>query len=199
MQLYSYKIVRDYGFAPNPFHGCLTLATCKPGIREGAKPGDLVVGCGSSCNNMAGRVIFIARVGGKCSFQEYWDDPRFLTKRPFYGGSLSRAFGDNIYHHAEDGAWIQEWSHHTYPDGSTNILNLERDTSSDNVLWSRDFVYFGKSAIPIPQALRNFQGDDLYPSNRNYRNGYSASMVSAVDAWFATLPRNRQGWPEAWR
>lgn len=198
MRLYSYKIVRDYGFAPNPFHGCLTLATCKPGIRRGAEKGDLIVGCGSVKNKMVGRAIFVARVAGKCTFQQYWDDPRFLAKRPSYSGSMSRAFGDNIYHHAPDGSWIQEWSHHTHPDGSTNHLNLDRDTSSDKVLWSEDFVYFGRSAIPIPPALRNFHGDDLYPSVRDYRNSYAADMIAAVEAWFAGLPRNRKGWPEAW-
>lgn len=199
MRLYSYKITRDYGFAPNPFHGCLTLATCKPGIRAGARQGDIIVGCGSAENDMVGRAIFVARIEGKCNFQQYWDNPHFLTKRPSYNGSMSRAFGDNIYHRAADGTWLQEWSHHTYPDGGMNPLNLARDTSSDNVLWSKDFVYFGRSAIPIPLALRNVDGDDLYPSNRNYRNKYSANMIAAVESWFADLPRNRQGWPQAWK
>lgn len=38
--LYAYAITRDLGFAPNPFHGFCTLATCKPGIRKTAKVGD---------------------------------------------------------------------------------------------------------------------------------------------------------------
>lgn len=199
MRLYSYKITRDFGFAPNPFHGCLTLATCKPGVRKGAKVGDIIVGCGSAENKLAGRAIFVARVAGKCTFQEYWDHPRFLAKRPCFNGSLSRAYGDNIYHADPDGAWIQERSHHSFPDGSINILNLERDTGSNNVLWSTDFVYFGGSAIPIPGNLRNFEGDDLYPSIRDYRNSYSPAMIAAVEDWYNGLPRNRQGWPEAWR
>ena len=29
---YSYVVARDYGFAPNPFNGILTLAACKPVI-----------------------------------------------------------------------------------------------------------------------------------------------------------------------
>ena len=41
--LYSYVITRDYGFAPNPFGGICTLATCKPGIRNHATVGDWVV------------------------------------------------------------------------------------------------------------------------------------------------------------
>ena len=40
MNLYSYVITRDYGFAPNPFWNICTLATCKPQIREHALKGD---------------------------------------------------------------------------------------------------------------------------------------------------------------
>ncbi|MGE3595803.1 MAG: hypothetical protein AB7N70_09645 [Dehalococcoidia bacterium] len=40
----SYKMTHDTGFAPNPFWGCLTLATCKPGIRQTRGPGDWIAG-----------------------------------------------------------------------------------------------------------------------------------------------------------
>ncbi|WP_198140678.1 Nmad2 family putative nucleotide modification protein [Polaromonas naphthalenivorans] len=33
-----YLMTHDSGFAPNPFHGTLTLATCKPGIRRTIDP-----------------------------------------------------------------------------------------------------------------------------------------------------------------
>ena len=46
--LYVYIITRDFGFAPNPFHGRCTLATCKPGIRKSAKVGDWVLGVGGA-------------------------------------------------------------------------------------------------------------------------------------------------------
>ncbi len=198
MRVYSYKITRDFGFAPNPFHGVLTLATCKPGIRRRAQPGDIIVGCGSAGNNQVGKAIFVSRVSGKLSFDQYWSDERFLAKRPFFGGSLSRAYGDNIYHHDENGSWIQERSHHSFQDGSLNASNLERDTGSDNVLLCSEFVYYGQSAIWIPPSLRNLHGDDLYPSVRDYRSNYPPQMIAAVEAWFSTLPRNRRGWPEAW-
>ena len=46
-RLYSYVVVSDHGFAPNPFHGYCTLANCKPRIRWRAQPGDWIVGTGS--------------------------------------------------------------------------------------------------------------------------------------------------------
>ena len=36
MEIFSYVITHDSGFAPNPFGGFLTLATCKPKIRKSA-------------------------------------------------------------------------------------------------------------------------------------------------------------------
>ena len=33
-RVFSYVVVHDTGFSPNPFHGLLTLACCKPLIRN---------------------------------------------------------------------------------------------------------------------------------------------------------------------
>ena len=46
-RLYSYVVVSDHGFAPNPFHGYCTLANCKPRIRGSAQPGDWILGSAS--------------------------------------------------------------------------------------------------------------------------------------------------------
>lgn len=43
-RLYSYTITHDTGFAPNPFWGWCTLATCKPQIRRTAQVGDWIAG-----------------------------------------------------------------------------------------------------------------------------------------------------------
>jgi hypothetical protein len=200
MRMFSYKITRDFGFAPNPFHGVCTLATCKPHIRKGASAGDLIVGCGSSENHLAGHLIYVLRVSGKLPFQEYWESARFANKRPNFKSSRDRAYGDNIYHHSESGAWIQERSHHTFPDGSLNLDNLKQDTGSDNVLWGDDFVYWGRAAPPIPAPFRDFNGDDLYPERvRDFRCKFEPEFISAVSDWFSALPeRGRRGRPGAW-
>jgi hypothetical protein len=46
--VYVYVVDRDFGFAPNPFYGVLTLATCKPRIRSVASMGDWVIGVGGA-------------------------------------------------------------------------------------------------------------------------------------------------------
>lgn len=197
--MHAYKVTRDFGFAPNPFEGVCTIATCKPKIRRKAANGDLIIACGSSELGLVGRVICIVRVRGSMSFQAYWDDERFRAKRPRFGGGMSGYYGDNIYHRDDNGGWIQERSHHSLMDGALNQLNLARDTSADAVLWGEDFVYFGGSAPLIPPELRAFEGVDLYPEKvRDHRSDFSPAMVVAVDDWFQSLPRGRQGRPTCW-
>ena len=97
MRLYSYVVARDYGFAPNPFHGICTLATCKPRIRRSAEVGDWIIGTGSKPNGMQGQLIYAMKVTDSCTFDEYWTNPSFQCKKPNLRGSLKQAYGDNIY------------------------------------------------------------------------------------------------------
>jgi hypothetical protein len=127
VSLFSYKIVRDFGFAPNPFFGFCTLATCKPQIRKGAKVGDLIVGTGGLGHCRPKRVIFAMRVSEKLTFNEYWHDKRFEKKRPNLGSNWIRAYGDNIYHQVDDGDWLQADSHHSYVNGGVILDNRNRD------------------------------------------------------------------------
>lgn len=156
--LYIYVIARDFGFAPNPFHGTCTLATCKPGIRKGATVGDWILGVGGAKLGPANRkCILLMKVSEKLSFEDYWEDDRFSLKKPSRNGSNVQMLGDNIYHKNRRGDWIQEDSHHSNEDGSTNSLNLNRDTGdSDQVLTSNYFFYFGDKAIPVDLASINY-------------------------------------------
>jgi hypothetical protein len=152
--VYAYVIARDFGFAPNPFHGVCTLATCKPGIRKAATVGDWILGVGGKkLGPMHRKCILLMKVSEKISFQNYWDDPRFSLKKPCRNGSHVKMLGDNIYHKNANGQWIQDDSHHSNPDGTTNQVNLDRDTgTSDQVLISNYFFYFGENAIPVDLA-----------------------------------------------
>ena len=149
--LYTYAITRDFGFAPNPFHGFCTLATCKPRIRKAAKVGDWVMGIGgSTLGGVKGKCIFLMKISEKIGFQNYWDDQRFSLKKPLRNGSRVQMLGDNIYHKSGDGSWIQEDSHHSNPDGSPNTINVKRDTGrNDRVLISNCFIYFGRRATDV--------------------------------------------------
>ena len=152
MRLFSYVVVRDYGFAPNPFGGFCTLATCKPLLRKQAQCGDWVMGTGSVGAGLKGRLIYAMRVDEKLTFDEYWNEPRFSIKKPVFNGSLKHSFGDNIYHRdPATGNWIQENSHHSLEGGGTNQVNLVRDTKWPYVLISHHHYYFGDNHIGLPR------------------------------------------------
>ena len=88
MDLYTYKITRDYGFAPNPYFNFCTLATCKPKIRGGCKIGDWIAGFGGSNTIAANKLVCLMQVSEKLDFDEYWNDPRFKNKKPNFNRSI---------------------------------------------------------------------------------------------------------------
>ncbi|MDK1313823.1 hypothetical protein [Pseudoalteromonas ardens] len=150
-KLFIYPASRDLGFAPNPFHGICTLATCKPNIRKRAKVNDWVIGlAGASIKGLKHKCIFIMKITEKVTFQEYWEDPRFELKKPVRNGSKVQVLGDNIYHRNRSGKWVQEDSHHSNVDGSMHLGNLQRDTGrTEDVLISECFIYYGSKALQI--------------------------------------------------
>jgi hypothetical protein len=192
------RVVQDSEMV-NPYFGYCTLACCKPNIRRQATVGDLVVGCGSAALDLRGHVIFAMRVTETLSFQEYWDDPRFARKRPLFTAGKARAYGDSIYHRDDVGNWIQEDSHHSFTGGEWNAANAERDLSTDAVLISSNYAYWGRSAPAIPALLRNFDGEDLYADVRDYRRRYSNEFKAVVAAWFDQLPKGRFDRPISWK
>ena len=149
-----YVVDRDFGFAPNPFHGCCTLATCMPRIRAKAQDNDWVVGMGGARLHATGRCVYAMRVTESLSFDEYWANEVYFDKRPVRNGSSVMMVGDNIYHRRQaNEPWQQLDSHHSKPDGSPNPLNVKKDTSVNRVLVSRDYFYFGKAAPVIAPEL----------------------------------------------
>ena len=174
--LYIYVVDRDFGFAPNPFHGFCTFATCKSRIRESAQIGDWIIGVGGARLKATGRCVYLMKVSEILTFNDYWSDARFQNKKPLRNGSLVMMVGDNIYHQeAGNSRWIQEDSHHSNPDGSPNLHNLRKDTGSINVLISDHFYYFGKNA------------PDLDFASIGYKNHIGHSKKSLNDAAVAAL------------
>jgi hypothetical protein len=191
MKLYSYVLARDYGFAPNPFSGWCSLATCKPKVRKGASLGDWIIATGAKTKyNLAGHLMYAMRVDEAIDFTSYWNDARFLAKRPVLNGSLKQLYGDNIYEKRR-GRWSQADSHHSYEGGKRNLRNIARDTSVDRVLLSQTFVYFGSEAPVIPKRFRPYRttGEDLCCSGQGHRV-LSAEIARALETWL----RQRDEW-----
>ncbi len=200
MKLYCYVVARDFGFAPNPFYGICTLATCKPTIRRTAQVGDWVIGTGSKNYGLQGRLVFAMRVTEVLTFDQYWSDPRFQAKRPTLTGSIKQAFGDNIYH--RDPAtqqWQQANSHHSLKDGCPNPANIHNDTKTDRVLLSTEFTYWGGSGPEIPPHLRDYTGQDICTSTQGHKSRFDPRLVNAFIAWLNSLSDNGYvGSPSQW-
>ena len=186
MRLFSYVVTRDYGFAPNPFYGTCTLATCKPKIRRTASVGDWIVGLTSAAGGAPQSIVYVMRVSEKLSFNDYWKDPHFERKRPNLRGSLKQAFGDNIYFQEADGRWVQRDSHHSHPGGRENRANVERDTSANSVLVGNEFAYWGRGGPPIPERIDGYPGQMLCVGH-GHRCQFASSFVVAVVQWFRSL------------
>lgn len=177
MKMYSYVIPRDYGFAPNPYFGYCTLATCKPIIRKHADIGDWIAAYGSARAFTKEKLVFIMQVKETMTFDHYWEDKRFASKKPIFNRAMYCAYGDNIYHH-ENGKWVQEISHHSNIDGTINYRNLEHDTQTNRVLIATEFFYFGNNAIEIPNEFTQ-----LIAKSRNHRVQKGEGIINEFIAW----------------
>lgn len=186
MNLYSYVVARDYGFAPNPFHGTCTLGTCKPVLRRRASIGDWVVGTGSATNGLTGHLVYAMRVTEIMTFDDYFVDARFQAKKPNLAGSLKQAFGDNIYSRDALREWQQLDSHHSLQNGNPNHDNINNDTNPNRVLLSSHFAYFGANAPVIPLRARISGTDDIC-ALRHYKVNFSVEHVQRFLDWFKEL------------
>lgn len=187
MRNFTYKIDHDYGLAPNPFGGFCTLAVCKSDIRKNKnlEVGSWVFGTGAKSvgSQYFRKLIFCMKVEEKLTFDDYWNDVRFLYKKPVLTGSLVQIYGDNFYHRDENGDWVQENSAHSLEDGTPNETHLTRDIGGNFVLVSKDFYYFGENAITIPEEFTS-------AICTNARNMAFAKPEEAVDEFVAWLQNN---------
>lgn len=152
MRLFSYKLNTDTGFAPNPFFGVLTLATCKPLIRKHKNKGDWIAGFTSKtlCGDEIGqeRLIYLMKVTNKIPLTEYYIHTDFQNKIPRLDKeeTVYKA-GDNIYKFENNNFILINNKNH-------DQNNQERDLSGQNVLVSDCFYYFGGSPKEIKESIR---------------------------------------------
>ena len=202
MRLHSYVVARDFGFAPNPFYGICTLATCKPEIRKGASIGEWVVGTGSRKRKRHKHIVYAMRVTGAMTFEEYWADPRFQRKKVNLRGSKKQAFGDNIYwRDPVNTQWCQANSHHSFHDGSANPKNVKTDTGTNRILFSDDFVYWGGSGPELPARFLDYGGSHKSVcAVRGHKNDFPPELVNEFIAWIRSLNEaGYSGEPLDWR
>ncbi len=180
MNLYRYTLTFDSGFAPNPYGGHCTMATCKPQIRQHAQVGDWVAGFGSARRGRSGQLVYAMRVAETMTFEEYWDDPRFAVKKPRQGYGYEETCGDNVYHRALDGSWLQESCFHCSD-------HMSRDLSVNRVLVATEFVYYGDRSVELPAEIACL-GERHFAGIRGHRvNDMPHDAVQTVIFWLRDL------------
>ncbi len=199
--LLSYVVRYDSGFAPNPFHGFCTLATCKPRLRQYAQINDWVVGTASNARGIrrGGQLVYAMRVTEILSTEEYWLDPRFEEKKPDLFHNWVTASGDNIYEPIAPGQWQQLSSYHSHENGSRREDHVERDTGVQRVLVSDDYVYFGGKGPHLPCQFCLSGEVEMICSHRNYRRVTDEAVITAFESWIRSLAvTGFQGIPWDW-
>jgi hypothetical protein len=190
MRVFSYIVAVYSGFAPNPFHGPLTLACCKPKIRLHAQPGDIIVGLTRA--SLGNRVVYVARLDDKLTFQQYWATPRFRRKRPDMASTQRvKRRGDNIYEHLGSDRYRQLPSEHSRGDAE-HVGNKRHDLGGRFVLLSLDFSYFGRDAIRLPDRF------SALVAGRGHTCRFPDELVRAVARWQARLPKGVHVAPHRW-
>jgi hypothetical protein len=129
-----YKMSTDNGGAPCVHDKTLSLAICKPLIRQTAKAGDIILGFGGK--DLDEKLIYLAQVTDVVRNGEYYSDSSGYTDRPdciyeWVGGHLE---------HRDDARF------HRPQDRDHDVGTKGRHTSRANVILCERFVYFGRKA-----------------------------------------------------
>lgn len=154
-KLYSYKMSHDNRFAPNPFFGVLTLATCKPVLRKCANVGDWIAGWTSRkiahSPTPVGqeKLIYLAKVSEKLTFSEYWNKYPKKKATCTDDTNVIERYGDNIYKPVGENRFeqIKNINH--------DQSKMEKDLKGKYVLICKEFYYFScLNPLTVPQDLR---------------------------------------------
>lgn len=145
MNLYSYIVTYNGGFAPNPFFGYCTLAVCKPAIRRTSEIGDRIFGL--SPKKQLYKLIYAMKITENLSFDNYYNDFRFKSKIP-KPKNPEDYIGDNFYRPLCHGIYEKIPSFHS-------IKDREKDLEGKYVLIShrKHFYCFGSKPETLPDGL----------------------------------------------
>ena len=158
MRLFSYKMTHDTGFAPNPFHEILTLATCKPGIRKTKRKGDWIAGFSSNAlTSLAGdnginidpdALIYLGKVSKRITMADYYKEYKAKIPRANMDSLIARA-GDNIYKPlCKSPKNLSDFEQIVNDNHGHDEKN--HDLSCGNVLIFDEFYYLGRKGKTIP-------------------------------------------------
>jgi len=187
-KFYFYKLTVDDGGAPCVERGILSLAICKPMIRQTAEDGDVIFGFAAKALHKDNRLIYIARVTKALRKGEYYKVGRYSSR------------SDCIYRW-EDGTYrIEKGARfHGTQDHLEHDLGKPPLFDRANVLVSKDFRYLGGSCPEdykhrfsyLAMAIESLkQGHRVYHSER-----LRSELKQLLDETFETHAVKENGLP----
>ena len=176
--LYTYCISSDSGFAPNPYHGICTLATCKPVVRRTASVGDWIAAFGSTnspIGDISLKIVMIMRVTDKMTMKDY--DVHCSSELPqkiptIDSPNYINRVGDCIYDYSRGSEPKQRKSLHSEK-------HMAADLSGECVLLSDHFWYFGDRPIDVPKHMLPIE------HRRGHKSKSNAPYLKDFEAWVA--------------
>lgn len=200
VNVYSYIVSSDSGFAPNPFEEYCTLACCKPVIRRTASPGDWIIGLAPK--RLGNGIVFAMKITENMTMGDYWNDKRFRNKRAKMKSSNPvRRRGDNVYQPLKNGEFHQKNSRHSNKDGSENQKQKIHDLNGKNVLISDNFTYFGGKPKKLPDEFKEIivsRGHKRFEIDLVEVSKRSGGMVGRLIRYIDKLPKGIQNNPRSW-
>jgi hypothetical protein len=178
MKLYSYIVVSDYGFAPNPFQGMCTLAACTPnhiGIK--AKKDDWIVGFEDA--RRGHNLLYAMRIEQVLHFNDYHSKEEFQAKIPRKSDDWRDLCGDNLYFLDESGKWDRVESHF-----HKKWELFAKDTKHPHVFIAKHFYYFGDQSIESPQKFKS-----LIFARQGCKSKHDPDVVGGFISWLESTYR----------
>jgi len=178
MNLHTYRLTVDDGSAPNPYGGICSLAICKPRIRKRKvlKKGDWIVGfVGKTLSKTdENNLLYAMKVSEIITFEEYniFCETKCQEKIP----SKTQKTGDCIYF-KEDQVFRQR------PNYAHHKGNMENDINGINVILGKEFYYFGKNSIKIPNKFKNIipkNQEEPYKPNKHLAIEFEKKIRSEI-------------------
>jgi hypothetical protein len=181
MRLWRYVVRNDCGSAPNYDPPFTTLAVCKPKVRKGAKPGDLVMAFAGReiARHDPHRVVWAGVVREKLTFEDYWADPRFRSKKPD-----ATDLPDNIYRPGPRGLA-------QVPNPIHDHRNVVRDCGGRFVLVMEPAWHLNPEASSLPVQFEQLR---MLPGNRRGHriSELTGPMADELFAWIGSRAQPRE-------
>jgi putative DNA base modification enzyme with NMAD domain len=160
-KLWRYVIADDDGSAPNYDPPFTTLAICKPRIRKRAERGDAILAFAgrSISRDDPHKVVWAGWVKEMLTFEEYWADSRFQSKKP-----RATKVPDNIYRPGRCGlVQVRNRIH--------GRESVRRDCSGEFVLVLKPVWWLNPDLSSLPEQFSSLR------LSRKNRRGHRVSRI----------------------